>query len=158
MSDRVGLGGGCHWCTEAVFQAVGGVLRVEQGWIAPAGDSGRESEAVIAHFDPARVSLARLIDVHLHTHASTSQHRLRNKYRSAIYVVSDAQAQAAAQGLRDAQGLFDQPVITQVLHLGRFRPSPERYRNYYASRPQAPFCQRYIAPKLRAVNQRCRTQ
>ncbi|MEP2968245.1 peptide-methionine (S)-S-oxide reductase, partial [Nonlabens ulvanivorans] len=66
---KIGLGGGCHWCTEAVFQAVTGVVKVEQGYISSETPYDSMSEAVIVHFSTL-VDLEQLIDVHLETHAS----------------------------------------------------------------------------------------
>ena len=82
--DSIGLGGGCHWCTEAVFLNLKGVVRVEQGWISASG-AVEFSEAVLVHFNPEKISIKDLIAVHLHTHKSTSSHSMRSKYRSAVY-------------------------------------------------------------------------
>ena len=76
--NRIGLGGGCHWCTEAVFQNLNGVVRVEQGWISALG-ALEYSEAVLVHFDPEKITAKDLIEVHLHTHKCTSNHFMRTK-------------------------------------------------------------------------------
>ncbi len=83
--QRVGFGGGCHWCTEAVFQSLRGVESVEQGWIKSDPPFDTFSEAVIVAFDTLVISLEVLIDVHLRTHASQVDHSFRSKYRSAVY-------------------------------------------------------------------------
>ncbi|WP_348675104.1 peptide-methionine (S)-S-oxide reductase [uncultured Abyssibacter sp.] len=158
MSERIGFGGGCHWCTEAVFQAIVGVAEVRQGWIATTDDPARFSEAVLLRFDPTRIALRELIDAHLHTHASTSAHPMRDKYRSAVYVMNNAQAESARRELRAARGAFEKTLVTEVLRFGTFRASSPRYRNYYARRPEAPFCRRHIAPKLRIVAARMATR
>jgi peptide-methionine (S)-S-oxide reductase len=84
---RIAFGGGCHWCTEAVFQQVVGVLKVEQGYVASKAKQSDYSEGVIIHYDRDKISLKSLIEIHLHTHQSTSNHSMRNKYRSAIYTI-----------------------------------------------------------------------
>lgn len=145
MKQRIGLGGGCHWCTEAVFQAVAGVQRVDQGFLWSTPPADQPSEGVLVLYDTDHVSLDTLIAVHLQTHASRSQHALRGKYRSAIYAPTASLAKAARQALARCA---DDAVITRVLPMAGFSASPERYRNYYARDPQRPFCQRYIAPKL----------
>ena len=89
--ERVGLGGGCHWCTEAVFQAVAGVTDVRQGFIRSDPPDDGWSEAVEVDFHPHEVALEDLLAVHLATHASTSAHKMRVKYRSAVYALSPAQ-------------------------------------------------------------------
>ena len=85
-TQKIALGGGCHWCTEAVFQSLIGVERVEQGYVASTGNNNSFSEAVIVHFNTERISLKTLIEIHLHTHKSTSNHSLRERYRSAVYL------------------------------------------------------------------------
>ena len=65
---KIGFGGGCHWCTEAVFQAIKGVTKVEQGYISSSTPHSSLSEGVIVHFNPSLVSLEMLIAIHVHTH------------------------------------------------------------------------------------------
>ncbi|MGB6231116.1 MAG: peptide-methionine (S)-S-oxide reductase [Litorimonas sp.] len=140
------FGGGCHWCTEAVFQALRGVVRVEQGFARSDPPNERWSEAARVTFDPARIPLHVLTDIHLRTHASTSAHSMRGTYRSAVYVTDDGDA---ARGvLADLQAGFDAPLVTQVLPLRDFRESEPRFRDYYATDPDRPFCRTYIDPKL----------
>lgn len=150
--QRLGLGGGCHWCTEAVFQRVRGVDQVEQGWIAAQPPDDAWSEAVRLRYLPSAVSLDALLRVHLHTHSSTSAHAMRLKYRSAVYTTSSQQAEAVTEALRRLQGEFDAPLVTRVLPMVAFRPSDARYRDYYKQRPERPFCQTYIRPKLDTVD------
>lgn len=86
---KVGFGGGCHWCTEAVFQSLVGVIKVEQGFIAPLEVRNAFSEAVVVHFNQDEIGLKNLIEIHLRTHNSTSAHSMRDKYRSAIYAFDE---------------------------------------------------------------------
>ena len=147
-SARIGLGGGCHWCTEAVFAALRGVARVEQGFVrAPAPDDSW-SEGVIAHFDPDQIPLAALIEIHLRTHASTSDHKMRGKYRSAVYAMSGDQARMARAALTDLQPRFEAPLVTRVLRFDGFRPSDARFQDYHRKNSGGPFCTRHIDPKL----------
>lgn len=76
-SSKIGLGGGCHWCTEGVFESLLGVSKVNQGWIASSGKDSDFSEAVEVYFDPAVISLSDLIEIHLYTHASRSNHSMK---------------------------------------------------------------------------------
>jgi hypothetical protein len=55
MAEKIGLGGGCHWCTEGIFQSLIGVAQVDQGWITSNGDNATPSEAVIVHFNPGHI-------------------------------------------------------------------------------------------------------
>ncbi len=149
--ERIGLGGGCHWCTEAVFQSLKGVSRVEQGCIAPGNDPNSFSEAVIVHYDGGLISLKDLIEIHLLTHKSTVTHSMRNKYRSAVYTFDSASHQESKSILNILQGEFTHPLITQVCRFGAFRPSDSRFHDYYYKNPKKPFCATYISPKLKLL-------
>ena len=148
--NKIGFGGGCHWCTEAVFQALKGVLKVEQGWIASEGKNERFSEAVIVHFN-ADVSLETLIDVHLRTHKSTSNHSMRKKYRSAVYTFTEKQFTKSTLIIADFQNEFEAEIITKVYPFKAFKPSPSQFQNYYLQNPSKPFCKKYIVPKLNLI-------
>jgi len=149
--DKVGFGGGCHWCTEAVFQSLIGAEKVEQGWIASEGEASTFSEAVIVHFDASRISLEVLIEIHLHTHKSTSEHSMRKKYRSAIYYFDAEQHETVNRLLNDFQTKFNDRLITQILPYIRFRPSGMEIENYYFKNPKKPFCKSFIDPKLKLL-------
>lgn len=144
----VGFGGGCHWCTEAVFASLRGVSNVDQGFIKSDPPHDGWSEAVRLQFDPAIIPLSALIEIHLRTHASTSSHKLRGKYRSAIYVLDGETEVEARQTLETLAPDFDAPLVTHVLALEDFRASPERYQNYADKNANGPFCTAYIDPKL----------
>ena len=151
--SKIGLGGGCHWCTEGVFVHLRGVERVEQGWISSTDPvAGDFSEAVIVHYDSAEISLQQLIEVHLQTHAATVKHGLRHRYRSAVYYFKEEELKGVVEALRLAAVGYVEPVITQILPYGAFRPSLPEHQDYYRSDPERPFCVRYIQPKLDAID------
>lgn len=144
----IGFGGGCHWCTEAVFQSLKGIADVRQGFIRSDPPDDRFSEAVEVTFDPECVSLPALVRVHLATHASASDHKLRGKYRSAIYVLDMATREVVADTLGQASRETGVEFVTRpLLHRG-FKASDERFQNYRANNPERPFCKTYIDPKL----------
>ncbi|MEJ1223700.1 peptide-methionine (S)-S-oxide reductase [Sediminicola sp. 1XM1-17] len=145
---KIGFGGGCHWCTEAVFQLLKGVTHVAQGFIAAREPDSSYSEAVIVSYNQDELSLKELITVHLHTHNSTADHSLRTKYRSAIYVFDEGEINVVKKTLKSLQCNFKDPLITQVLLFGDFKPSETQFHNYYYSNPDKPFCKTYIDPKL----------
>ena len=149
--EKIGLGGGCHWCTEAVFLSLNGVKKVEQGWIASKGEMDRFSEAIIVHFDKSVISLVVLIEVHLYTHKSTSAHSMRDKYRSAVYYFKDEQKNDATEILLKFQEEFELNIITQTLSFKSFKPSRNEILNYYFKNPEKPFCKTYIEPKLKVI-------
>ncbi|MCP9236694.1 peptide-methionine (S)-S-oxide reductase [Lewinella sp. JB7] len=146
--ERIGLGGGCHWCTEGVFVSLRGVVRVEQGWIASRSPYDTPSEAVIVHFDPGRITAGKLITVHLETHAAWSDHAFRGKYRSAVYYFRAREADHYRQLLAAVAGQTDRTLRTMVLPFKSFKPSLPEHRDYFRSDPERPFCRRYIVPKL----------
>jgi peptide-methionine (S)-S-oxide reductase len=154
LLQKIALGGGCHWCTEAVFLSLIGVEKVEQGYVSSINENNSFSEAVIVHFNPEIISLKTLIKIHLYTHKSSSCHSMRVKYRSAIYVFSEAQKQQAKNSIEALQSDFENRLITQVLYFKTFEPSREQIQNYYFTNPQKPFCERFINPKLQLLLKR----
>ncbi|MEP6749860.1 MAG: peptide-methionine (S)-S-oxide reductase [Bacteroidota bacterium] len=148
--EKIGLGGGCHWCTEAVFLSLRGVLSVEQGWIS-AEENISFSEAVVVHYDPAEINLSALIAVHLHTHSSTVNHSMRNKYRSAVYVFNLQQHAVCAEILMGMEADFDRSFVTKIFTFHSFRPSNEEEQDYYYKGPSKPFCKTHIHPKLKIL-------
>ncbi|THH39646.1 peptide-methionine (S)-S-oxide reductase [Neolewinella litorea] len=146
--QRIGLGGGCHWCTEGVFVSLAGVDRVDQGWIASVAPDTSYSEAVIVYYDPDRISLRELLAVHLETHAASSSHALRKRYRSAVYTFSEEQDRQCRHLLAELARAYSSGIITRVLSYGAFRQSLPEHQDYYRSDPERPFCRRYISPKL----------
>jgi len=147
-AGKIGFGGGCHWCTEAVFQALKGVSLVEQGWIASEGHNDHYSEAVVVHFIESEIDLKTLIHIHLLTHSCTSDHSMRQKYRSAIYTFTDHQVASAKVIIKNLQSEFDELIITQVIPFVSFEDNKEEYKNYYLKNAENQFCRRYIDPKL----------
>ncbi len=147
-SQKIGLGGGCHWCTEAVFQSLKGVIKVEQGYIKSSGKNLDFSEAVIVHYNPEILLLKDLIEIHLHTHKSTVNHSFRKKYRSAIYYFEEDIKHDIEHFLLEQQKNFKTSIITKVLPFQEFSPSREALLNYYQKNPEKPFCEKYINPKL----------
>lgn len=148
---KIGLGGGCHWCTEAVYQSLKGVIKVEQGFIASSDSNASYSEAVIVHYDAGAVSLKDLIAIHLHTHKSSVAHSMRSKYRSAIYTFNGKDADFARMLISELQADFNEELITLVLPFKMFKPSDTRFHDYYFSDQERPFCQTYIEPKLKLL-------
>lgn len=145
---QIGLGGGCHWCTEAVFQSLKGVQKVQQGYIAATEPNNHFSEAVLVTFDETVIPLKTLIHIHLLTHKSTSNHSFRDRYRSAIYYFNEALQQRSSNILEELQQEFSKEIITQVLPFITFKSSREALLNYYLKDKEKPFCKTYITPKL----------
>nr|WP_046759362.1 peptide-methionine (S)-S-oxide reductase [Kordia jejudonensis] len=147
----IALGGGCHWCTEAVFQSLIGVHDVKQGWVQSTEVNNTFSEAVIVQFDASIIPLKVLVEIHLRTHKSTVQHSMRKKYRSAVYFYNPSQEKEVVNILSALQTNFKDSIITQVLPFVSFKASREEITNYYYSNPKKPFCEQFINPKLKLL-------
>ncbi len=149
--EKIGFGGGCHWCTEAVFQSIIGIEKVEQGYVSSTGEYSSFSEAVILHFNPEIVPLKQLIEIHLYTHKCTSNHSMRQKYRSAVYAYSPSQLKLSIDIIDGFQPDFNFKIITQVYPYKSFKISRDELLNYYKKDPEKPFCQTFIKPKLKLL-------
>lgn len=119
-----------------------------QGFVASTAPDDSFSEGVIVHFDPEIIGLEQLLEVHLHTHQSTSNHRFRTKYRSAMYWFEKKQESAFAKAISTIQPQFPKLIITKALPFISFRLNDISFLEYYKNNPEAPFCTRYIDPKM----------
>ncbi|QOD60195.1 peptide-methionine (S)-S-oxide reductase [Polaribacter haliotis] len=151
---KIAFGGGCHWCTEAVFQSIIGVEKVEQGWVSSTNGNTSFSEAVIVEFNVSKIDLITLIEVHLLTHKSTSNHSMREKYRSAIYYFKENEVQEIEQIIEKIQSNFSEKIITKILKFKEFKASTNEFQNYFQKNPQKPFCKKYIHPKLELLKKK----
>jgi peptide-methionine (S)-S-oxide reductase len=142
----IGFGGGCHWCTEAVFSNTPEAFDVMQGWIGSTGENISLSEAVLLKCELG--DLEKLIYIHLKTHSSTSDHQLRHKYRSAVYYTDSKHKELILNTLRS----FSKNIITKALPLEDFKLNDEKYLNYYEKNKGNQFCETYIEPKLKNIS------
>jgi peptide methionine sulfoxide reductase msrA/msrB len=159
------LGGGCFWCTEAVFLQVRGVRAVTSGYaggttVDPtyeavcAGTTGH-AEVVRVKFDPTEISLEGVLDVFFATHDPTTKNRqgadVGSQYRSIILATDDEQLELARECVQrlEVQHVFTQPIVTELERLERFFPAEEYHQNYFANHPEAGYCQAVIAPKVK---------
>jgi len=142
------LGGGCHWCTEGVFRSLKGISKVEQGWIKSIDEDDTFSEGVVVYYSENDISLRTIIEVHLQTHSSASNHSMRKKYRSAVYTYTEADRIRAKQIILDSSLNNTLPVVTKVLPFVTFKWNKEEYLDYYLKNKEKPFCKTYITPKI----------
>jgi peptide-methionine (S)-S-oxide reductase len=163
-SDTLTLGGGCFWCTEAVFLKVRGVLSVESGYsngqvAQPSYEqvcSGRTGcvEVVRLVFDPAQISLAQLLDIFFVVHDPTTLNRqghdVGTQYRSGIYFHSAEQGELARQFVADLarQGQWRDPIVTEVVPLTNYWPAEAYHQNYFERHPNQGYCAHVVAPKV----------
>jgi peptide-methionine (S)-S-oxide reductase len=161
--------GGCFWCTEAVFQSLAGVERVESGYIGGhvanptykqvcGGDTGH-AEAIRITYDPYVLSYADLLDVLFATHDPTQLNRQGNdvgtQYRSAIFPLDAAQADAARAGIERAQADWPAPIVTTIEDAGDWYPAEDYHQRYWDGEGQRnPYCLATIPPKLAKLKKR----
>jgi peptide-methionine (S)-S-oxide reductase len=162
--DQATFGGGCFWCTEAVFKELRGVRSVVSGYAGGrvahpsyeqvcSGSTGH-AEAVQIAFDPAEVSYEDLLEVFFKTHDPTSLNRqghdVGTQYRSVIFYHDDRQKHAATKMKErlDREGVFDGPIVTEITKLPEFYPAEDYHQNYFANHPDQAYCAAVIRPKV----------
>jgi len=157
------LGGGCFWCTEAVFQEVKGVDKVVSGYsggIAPGKPTYREicsgltghAEVIQITFDANIISFEDILVIFMTTHDPTtlnSQGADRGtQYRSVIFYHNKHQKEIAEVVLKQIQPYFDNKIVTEISPLAIFYEAEQEHQNYYRENTQQGYCSFVIAPKL----------
>lgn len=168
--ERAVFGGGCFWCTEAIFQSLKGVKAVISGYTGgnmpdptydkvSSGDTGH-AESIKIDFDPSIISYGDLLTVFFNTHDPTTVNKqgadVGTQYRSVIFYVNETQKQIAQSlivELNDKKA-YDNPVVTEVKPLDKFYEAEEYHRDYYKNNSSASYCQLVIAPKLEKMQKR----
>jgi peptide-methionine (S)-S-oxide reductase len=166
MSDlqTIVLGGGCFWCTEAVYVKVKGVVDVESGYSngtvqrpsyeqVCTGTTGH-NEVVKLTYDPKQISLGQILEIFFVVHDPTQPNRQGNdvgtQYRSGIYYTTDEQKQVADDLVRrlNQDKLFGKPVVTEVLPLTNYWPAEEYHQDFFEKNPYQGYCVAVAAPKV----------
>lgn len=157
------MGGGCFWCTEAVFQEVKGVVKVVSGYtggFAPGRPTYREicsgltghAEVVQVTFDSKIISLEDILTIFMTTHDPTTLNRQGadkgTQYRSVIYYQNDSQKEIAETVLERMAGIYDSPIVTELSPLGIFYEAEDYHQDYYRNNSAQGYCQVVINPKL----------
>ena len=158
------LGGGCFWCLDGIYRQLKGVESVVSGYAGGAkpnpsyrevcGGNTGHAEVVQITFDPSQISYRDLLDVFFTIHDPTTQDRqggdIGTQYRSIILTHSDEQARVAREAIADvtAEGVWDDPIVTQIEPLTTFYPAESYHQDYFANNPNQPYCQVVIAPKV----------
>ena len=162
------FGGGCFWCTEAVFDELRGVQSAVSGYSGGAvknptyeqvcmGNTGH-AEAIKIDFNPAEVSFRDLMTVFFATHDPTTLNRQGNdvgtQYRSAIFYADEKQKEEAAAYIKelDDAKTFKNPIVTTLEPLSEFYAAEDYHQKFYANNPYQPYCQYMIPPKLNKLH------
>lgn len=158
------FGGGCFWCTEAIFNALQGVESVMPGYAGGSIDSPSyeqvcmgntgHAEVIKIDFDPQKISFKTLLEVFFSTHDPTQLNRQGNdvgtQYRSVILYADETQKQQAQEFISELvhDKIFDRPIVTTLEPLKQFYPAEDYHRNYFKNNPTQPYCLVMINPKL----------
>ena len=164
QTETIVLGGGCFWCTEAVFDRVQGVLDVESGYsngetVNPSYEqvcTGRTGHAEVVKlvFDPAQISLREILEIFFVVHDPTTPNRQGNdvgtQYRSGIYYVDEAQKQLADEVIREieASKTYRAPVVTEVKPLANYSAAEAYHQDYFLNNPNQGYCAFVVGPKV----------
>lgn len=162
--DTATFGGGCFWCTEAVFDRIEGVEKVVSGYSGgrkenPSyqdisyGNTGH-AEVIQIVFNPTKISYDELLKIFWQTHDPTTLNRQGNdvgdQYRSVIFYKDDNQKQKAEyyKDELEKSGAYRAPIVTEIKPLQTFYPAENYHQNYYRQNPEQPYCRFVIQPKI----------
>lgn len=162
--QTITLGGGCFWCTEAVFVKVRGVTDVESGYSngrverpsyeqVCTGQTGH-NEVVKLTYDPADITLREILEIFFVIHDPTSLNRQGNdagtQYRSGIYYSTAEQKQVADDMIRQMSQdkLFGTPIVTEVLPLANYWSAEAYHQDYFENNPNQGYCAFVVGPKV----------
>lgn len=164
--EQATLAGGCFWCTEAVFNDVIGVSRVESGYIGGhvadptykevCGGGTGHAEAIRVTFDPAEIGYDDVLDIFFATHDPTQLNRQGNdvgtQYRSAIFPHGAEQEEAARRGIARAQADRAEPIVTTIEPLSDWYPAEDYHQDYWSGEGQSNgYCLAVIPPKIQKL-------
>lgn len=165
MIDEIILGGGCFWCTEAVYERVNGVIEVIPGYSGGSldhpsyedvctGDTGH-AEVVKIKFDTDKVTLMQILEIFFEIHDPTTLNRqgadVGTQYRSIIVCYNNNQYEISKKYIEDLtrNGHFAKPIVTKVEMFKNFYPAEEYHKRYYDRNNNNPYCRIVIDPKIR---------
>ena len=165
MSEEViVLGGGCFWCTEAVYVKVRGVTDVESGYSngtsqrptyeqVCSGATGH-AEVVKLTYDPGQVSVRQILEIFFVVHDPTQLNAQGNdhgtQYRSGIYYTNESQKEVATEMIRELAGdkVFGRPIVTEVLPLANYWPAEDYHQDFFERNPNQGYCVAVAGPKV----------
>lgn len=163
-NEFVTVGGGCFWCTEAIFSELKGVRKVESGYSGGntpnptydqvCTDTTGHAEVVQVTFDPSEISLLDLLRVFFATHDPTTPSRqgadVGSQYRSVIFYRDSNQRKTAEEAIAEVNKskLWGKTAVTQLEPFKAFYRAEDYHQNYFRDNPRQPYCQIVIAPKV----------
>ena len=172
QTDTATLGGGCFWCTEAIYQMLPGVKSVTSGYAGGTkenptyqqvctGDTGH-AEVIQVEFDPKVVSYEKILETFWEAHDPTTLNRQGNdtgtQYRSIILYNNEAQKAAAEKSKAAAQKHFKDPIVTEIVPLKKFYKAEGYHQDYYRNNSFQPYCRAVIRPKVEKFEKKLKTE
>ena len=162
------FGGGCFWCTEAVFSLFEGVIKATSGYAGGVTknptyqevctDETGHAEVLEVEYDPAIIDFEKLLDVFFTMHDPTTLNRQGNDvgthYRSVILYTSEEQKTASLEFIKKTQKDYDKPIVTEVKKLEDFYPAEEYHQKYYQRNKWQPYCSLVIGAKVQKVKKK----
>lgn len=158
------FGGGCFWCTEAVFKQIDGVISTEVGYAGGdvenptyeqvCTDKTGHAEVCQIKFDPEKISYQELLEIFFKTHDPTTLNRqgadVGTQYRSVIFYHNEVQKNLALEFIKklERDGLYSNPIVTQVEPLKNYYRAEEYHQNYFEKNPYSTYCIFVVAPKV----------
>lgn len=158
------FGGGCFWCTEAIFSELKGVKSVESGYAGGATKNptyrevctGNTGHAEVIHiaFNPKEISYEELLDVFFATHDPTTLNRqgadVGTQYRSVVFYHDDAQKQKALDFIKalENEHIFDDKIVTEVVPFNNYYKAEDYHQDYFNNNKSQGYCNAVINPKL----------
>jgi len=166
------LGGGCFWCTEAIYQMLPGVKSVVSGYAGGSkenptykevctGETGH-AEVIQVQYDPKVISYGKILDIFWEAHDPTTLNRQGNdsgtQYRSIILYSTPEQKAAAEKSKAEAQKKFSNPIVTEIVPLTKFYKAEGYHQDYYRSNPNAGYCRAIIRPKVEKFEKKLKAE
>ena len=160
------IGGGCFWCTEAVFEKVDGVKEAISGYAGGknpnptykeicTGLTGH-AEVIKILFDPAKISFREILEIFGDAHDPTTLNRqgadVGTQYRSTIMYLNESQKQAAEEWKIQLNAKLQDPVVTEIVPAPKFYEAEKYHQDYYEKNPNQGYCNFVIRPKLKKLN------
>jgi len=161
--QTVTVGGGCFWCTEAIFNQIKGIEKVISGYAGgnvPGHPTYKEvcsgltghAEVVQITYNSDEISFKEILIIFMTTHDPTTLNRqggdVGTQYRSVIYYQNKEEHQVIQQVINEVQAYFDNPIVTEVSELPTFYAAEDYHQNYYANNKEQGYCSMVISPKL----------
>jgi len=164
--DKATFGGGCFWCTEAIFQKLKGVEKVTSGYAGGVGSADYEAvsngvtghaEVIQVEFDPKIISYETILEVFFHLHDPTTLNRqgadVGTQYRSIIFFHNESQ-RTTAENLKqkmEKEKIYKDPIVTEIIPFESFHSAEGYHQNYYENNKESGYCRIVIDPKIKKL-------